>query len=363
MELTHLGTLKTILSEVLLLSREQRRLRQSLSDGLGRMGALPENAVSPPISAAPSVVASSPVYREGRNLDEAAMGGKDPRAAAPAREEAEALRTAMDGLAREVAGLQAAIKGLRWAQASVQAKANVSSRERSGTPPVIIADDSNRSSPRPITNHAASSGSLTSIYRRNRASGRRAPTGGVILIERSASDSTPSAAASTSANVQFTSVVLVGRQSAAEPSSKQLLALPFSHEAAAHPAPNLCSSPLSPAGMPELQLTARGVDAARHHHHHHPQQQQQQQQQQQPPPPQQQQQQHLPNQLQQQQQGQEQQQQQQQQQCPPTPQQHLPKHQQQQQQQQQPQYPESSGGWGIPVTSAGRPLFDAGPAR
>jgi hypothetical protein len=339
MELTHLGTLKTVLSEVLLLSREQRRLRQCLSD---RLDALPEDAAAARISVA-SVAASSPVYREGSNLDEAARGGEDPLAAASAGKEAEALRTAVDGLAREVAGMQAAIKGLRWAQASVQAKANVSSREMlSDTPPLTIANDSDRSSPRSIPNHAGSASPFTSIYRRSRASGRRASMGGVRLIERSASDSFYSDAASASANVQFTSVVLVGRQSAAEPSSKQLLALPFSQDAAAHPAPNLCSSPLSPAGMPELQLTSRGVDAARQYHNHPRQQQQQQQKQQKqqqspPPPPQQQQQQHLACQQQQQQQGQE--------------------------QQQQPQHLHSSGGWGPPVASAGRSMFDAGPAR
>jgi hypothetical protein len=279
MELTHLGTLKTVLSEVLLLSREQRRLRQSLSDGLGRLGALPEDAASPRISAAASMVGSSPVYKEGRNLDEAARGGKDPLAAASAREEA--LLTAVDGLAREVAGLQAAIKGLRWAQTSVQVKGNVSSHEMlSGTPPVTVADDSNRSSPSSITKPSGSASPFTSIYRRNRASSRRASTGGVRLIERSVSDSTPSAAASASASVQFNSVVLVGRQSAAEPSAKQcaMPVLPFSQEAVAGLAPTLCSSPLSPAEMPALQLTARGVDAAR--------QQQQQQQQQQPQHPQ-----------------------------------------------------------------------------
>jgi hypothetical protein len=285
MELTHLGALKTVLSEVLLLSREQRRLRQCLSD---RLGALPEDVASPRNSLA-SMVASSAVYREGRNLDEAARGGKDPLAAAPAGKEAEALRTAMDGLAREVAGLQAAIKGLRWAQASVQAKANVSSHEMlPGTPPATIADDSNRSSPRSITNHVASSGSFTSIYRRSRANGRRASTNGVRLIERSSngvSDSIPSAAASAWANMQSTSVVLVSRQSAAEPSAKQC-ALPaplFSQEAAAGPAPTPCSSPLSRAGMPELQLTARGVDAAARQHYHDTQQQQQQPQHQQLP--------------------------------------------------------------------------------
>jgi hypothetical protein len=309
MELTHLGTLKTVLSEVLLLSREQRRLRQSLSDGLGRLGSVPEDAASPRFSAA-SMVASSPVYREGRNPDEAAKGDKDPLAAASAREEAEALRTAVDGLAREVAGLQSAIKGLRWAQASFQAKDNVFSHEMlSGTPPVTIADDFDRTSPGSITNHVASASPFTStnhvasaspftsIYGRNRASGRRASTGGTRIIERSVSDSTPSAsssAASSSASMQLNTVVLVGRQSAAEPSAKHraLPALPFSKEAAACPAPTLCSSPLSPTEMPELQLMARGVNAVRQHNHQP--QQQQQQQQHQPSPPQQRQQQQQP---------------------------------------------------------------------
>ena len=97
MELTHLGALKTVLSEVLLLSREQRHFRSDLRAALERPGGLrpacPASAASA-AAAAPSATAGSGC---GRGPAAAGHGGD------------EALRAAVDALTCEVACLRAAL--------------------------------------------------------------------------------------------------------------------------------------------------------------------------------------------------------------------------------------------------------------
>ena len=107
MELTHLGTLKTVLSEVLLISREQRSIRQELQAGLDRLASFPLPA-PPPRHSVGNIPEAS---RSKRNLTEkqlvntgAAVGGSS---------EAEALRVAVDALTQDAAGLHSALRGLR----------------------------------------------------------------------------------------------------------------------------------------------------------------------------------------------------------------------------------------------------------
>jgi hypothetical protein len=143
MELTHLGTLKTVLSEVLLLSREQRRFRLELQAGLDRLSGFPftgattghlagngSEALRSKRDAAASKSSETP--RSKRNAaanksSEAPRSKRDAAArqasksAAAGTGASEALRAAVDAPTHEAAGLYSALRGLREAALPAQA--------------------------------------------------------------------------------------------------------------------------------------------------------------------------------------------------------------------------------------------------
>jgi hypothetical protein len=145
MELTHLGTLKTVLSEVLLLSREQRRFRLEMQAGLDRLSGFPFTGAAPGHSAGNGSEASrskrdaaasksSDAPRSKRNAaanksseaprnkrDAAARQSSKSAAAVTGASEAEALRAAVDAPTHEAAGLYSALRGLREAALPAQA--------------------------------------------------------------------------------------------------------------------------------------------------------------------------------------------------------------------------------------------------
>ena len=247
LELTHLGALKTVLSEVLLLSREQRRFRQDLREALDRLGGRPaDNSHQQP---AASLNQSAEAL--GRRRDKAEKGDQRSPPTTAGDSESGALRAAVSALAREVAGLQAVLKGGRGggstsalpchrAESPGQIGADCSPVATTMQAAAVAVPSVTAKSLEPPGRAAASrsdgplpSGQAAAILASEKCHGEpsicpKPLTATGAVLERATSSA--AAFASTSADIEFASVVLVGRQKQA---GRRSAALPFSQEVAA----------------------------------------------------------------------------------------------------------------------------------
>jgi hypothetical protein len=222
MELTHLGTLKTLLSEVLLLSREQRRFRHELRDGLERLWALPADASK---LEAKIAGASSESSTRRSNVQEYKS---DPAGAGIA--ESDSLRATMDAVLREMAGLQTALKRTQEAVLPVDAK-QIPCQPPEKPPATCVTEDTS-SAPKTTTKLAGASSSVAAVAKAFSTGVR----GGVPGLRSSAAagggvERTASALASAPTDMEYASVVLVDRQHSAKSlSSRHSVSLQSTHQ-------------------------------------------------------------------------------------------------------------------------------------
>jgi hypothetical protein len=212
MELTHLGTLKTILSEVLLLSREQRRFRHDLRDGLDHLGGHAGDAAATPAKVDPSPQPSR------RSLESPAKGLKRDLSAGEISESG-ALRAAVDALAREVAGLQSALKALSGATQLVPMNLKRNPQRKPSTASPVNSTASN--SPDTAASAAGTVGTSSAIIAIAKPSSTVGRGGGPVPkssappgTELDRATAAAASFASASSDMEFASVVLVGRQQA-----------------------------------------------------------------------------------------------------------------------------------------------------
>jgi hypothetical protein len=220
MELTHLGTLKTLLSEVLLLSREQRRFRHELRDGLERLWALPADASKLEAKIAGASSESSLRQTNGQECK------SDPAGIS----ESDSLRTTMDAVLREMAGLKTALKSMQAAVLPVSAQ-QIPCQPPEKPPPTCITEDTS-SAPETTTNPSGAS-SFVAAGAKAFGTGVR---GGVPGLRSSATagegvERTAAALASAPAFMDYASVILVDRQHSAKSlSSRRSVSLQSTHQ-------------------------------------------------------------------------------------------------------------------------------------
>jgi hypothetical protein len=206
MELTHLGTLKTLLSEVLLLSREQRRFRRELRDELERLWALPADTSK--LEARNAGASSESSTRQSNGQEHKS----DPAGAGIS--ESDSLRATMNAVLREMAGLQTALKSMQAAVLPVSAQQIPCQPPEKPTATCVTEDTS--IAPETIRKPAGASSSVAAVAKALGTGFRGVPGLRSSAAAGGGVERTAAALASAPAFMEYASVVLVDRQHTAK---------------------------------------------------------------------------------------------------------------------------------------------------